>query len=155
MLDGRRKAVCAFGVTVLVCAIAFAGVASAAGGGPALVTPKKGAHVGPGQIRLVVRDTGVLSGFNVFVQISPKRKLNKYGDLANCNKVSKGCDFLGLKRYKGHAGEWVYTSSGPGFPGYWATTAGRYYWQAEHVDCSSPQAHGCNVTSRIGSFVVR
>jgi hypothetical protein len=155
MLKGRRRpllVVCALALTGV---IAFAGVATAAGGNPALVSPKKGAHVGPGSIRLVVRDTAVPSGFIVFVQISHKRKLDKFGNLASCNAVKKGCDFLGLKRYKGHAGEWVYTSPGVGFPGYWATTPGRYYWQAQHVNCFVTEQDSCHVTSKIGSFVVR
>jgi hypothetical protein len=154
MVAMRRRLWLVLGTIAVVCALGFSAVASAAGGGPVLVSPKKGAHVGPGGIRLIVRDTAVPSGFNVFVQISHQRKLNKFGDLAACNAVGHGCDFLALKHYRGHSGEWIYTSPSVGFPGFWATTPGRYYWQADHVNCFVTERDSCHVTSHIGSFVV-
>jgi hypothetical protein len=142
--------------TGVACAIAFTGVALAAlPGAPQLVSPKKNAHLSPGHITLIVHDTHVQSGFNVFVQISKHRRVNKFGDLVKCDNVDKGCDFLSLKKRKGHAGQWIYKSDpSVSFPGWWATTPGTYYWQADHVDCSVAGAHSCAVISKIGSFHV-
>lgn len=156
MLKVRRRFALTMGAVALVCVVSLSGVAAAAGGGPTLVAPKKGARVTPGHIRLVVRDTAVPRGFSVFVQVSPTHKLNRFGHLADCNNVSKRCDFLELKRWKGHAGEWIYkTNPGVSFPGYWATTGGRYYWQAMHVNCFTTEKDRCHVTSKIGTFRVR
>ena len=149
----RRRSV-ALGAVALVCSLAFASVALAAlPGAPSLVSPKHGAHLRPGRITLVVHDTGVIKGFHEFVQISKQRKLNKFGNLADCNAVSKGCDFVVLKPRKGHPGQWTYTSHF-NFPGYWAVTPGTYYWQSEHINCSVTAADRCHVTSKIGSFHV-
>jgi hypothetical protein len=152
----RRRTAAALGAAALACSLAFAGVALAAlPGAPQLVSPKHGAHERPGHINLVVHDTAVLNGFSEFVQISKHRKLNKFGNLADCNAVSKGCDFVSLKRFKGHSGQWIYRSDpSVSFPGWWATTPGTYYWQADHVDCSVTGADRCHVTSKIGSFHV-
>jgi hypothetical protein len=156
LLKSRRRVGIAVAVTGVTCAIAFSGVALAAlPGAPTLVSPKHNAHLGPGHITLVVHDTAVPSGFNVFVQISKHRKVDKFGDLTKCNNVNKGCDFVSLKRRKGHPGQWIYkTDPGVSFPGWWATTPGTYYWQADHVDCSVAGAHSCAVISKIGSFHV-
>jgi hypothetical protein len=137
------------------CAFASAAVAMGAPGAPAIVSPKPGAQVTAGNIRLVVRDTTEPKGFDVFVQISRQRKLNRFGHLAACNNLGKGCDFLILSRWKGHSGEWTYSFSSPvGFPGFWATTPGRYYWQALHVNCRVTHKDSCHVTSTIASFEV-
>jgi hypothetical protein len=151
-----RRRTAALGAVVLACSLVFAGVALAAlPGAPSLVSPKNRAHVQPGHITLIVHDTHVIKGFNVFVQISKHRKLNKTGNLADCNAVSKGCDFVSLKPRKGHPGQWVYkTDPGVNFPGWWATTPGTYYWQADHINCSVTGADRCHVTSKIGSFHV-
>jgi hypothetical protein len=156
MLKVRRRTVAGFGVVALASSLAFAGVAVAAlPGAPTLVSPKQGHHVRPGHITLIVRDTAVPSGFNVFVQISRHRKLGGSGTLARCTAVRKGCDFLSMKAWKGHPGEWIFkTNPNESFGGWWATTPGRYYWQADHVDCSATEANSCQVTSRIGSFRV-
>jgi len=149
-----RRRTAALGAVALVCSLAFASVALAAlPGAPSLVSPKGGAHLRPGRITLVVHDTNVIKGFHEFVQISKHRKLNKFGNLADCNAVSKGCDFVELKPRKGHPGQWTYTSHFS-FPGYWAVTPGTYYWQADHIDCSVTGADSCHVTSKIGSFHV-
>jgi hypothetical protein len=151
-----RRRTAAFGAVALLCSLAFAGVALAAlPGAPSLVSPKNRAHVRPGHITLIVHDTHVIKGFNVFVQISKHRKLNKFGNLADCNAVSKGCDFVSLKARKGHRGQWIYkTDPSVSFPGWWATTPGTYYWQADHVNCSTTSRDRCHVTSKIGSFHV-
>ncbi len=157
MLKGRRRLVVALAGVGLACAVAFSGVAVAAlPGAPTLVSPKHGAHVNPGQITLIVHDTAVPSGFNVFVAISKHRKVNKFGELGKCKDVSKGCDFISLKRRKGHPGQWIYKSNPQvEFPGWWARTPGTYYWQADHVDCFTTEADSCHVISKIGSFHVK
>lgn len=151
-----RRRTAALGAAVLACSLAFAGVAVASlPGGPQLVSPKHGAHVQPGHITLVVRDTHVIKGFKVFVHISKHRKVSKSGELTKCNSVTKGCDFLSMKPRKGHPGQWIYkTDPNTNFPGWWATTPGTYYWQADHVDCSVAGAPNCHVISQIGSFHV-
>jgi hypothetical protein len=47
---------------------------------------------------------------------------------------------------------WIY-SSHYNFPGYWAVTPGKYYWQAQHVAplCHAPH---CTVFSDVRSFRV-
>jgi hypothetical protein len=151
-----RRRTAALGAVALVCSLAFASVAlGALPGAPRLVSPKHGAHLAPGHVTLVVHDTAVLKNFTVFVQISKHRKLNKFGNLADCNAVSKGCDFLQMKPRKGHPGQWIYkTNPNVSFPGWWATTPGTYYWQADHVNCSVTGRDSCHVTSKIGSFHV-
>ena len=151
-----RRRTAALGAVVLAYSLAFAGVALAAlPGAPSLVSPKNHGHVRPGHITLIVHDTHVIKGFNVFVQISKHRKLNKFGNLADCNAVSKGCDFVSLKARKGHRGQWIYkTDPNVSFPGWWATTPGTYYWQADHVNCATTGRDSCHVTSKIGSFHV-
>ena len=62
------------------------------------------------------------------------------------------CDFVALKPRKGHPGEWIYTTPF-NFPGYWAVTPGKYYWQAEHV-APLCKAKGCEVVSKIRTFTV-
>jgi hypothetical protein len=158
LLKGRRRRAVALAGVGLTCAVGFSGVAAAAlPGAPVLVSPKHGAHVNPGHITLIVHDTAVIKGFSVFVQISKQRKVNRFGELnPKCNNVSKGCDFLTMKRRKGHPGQWIYkTDPRVNFPGWWATTPGTYYWQADHVNCSVAGAHSCSVISKIGSFHVK
>lgn len=157
MLKGRRRNAIALAAVALVCSLALAGGALAAlPGAPSLVSPKHGARVTPGHITMIVHDTAVPSGFNVFVQITKHRKLNKYGHLASCTAVKKGCDFLSMKKRKGHPGQWIFkTDPNETFPGWWATTPGTYYWQAQHVNCFATEKDSCHVTSQIGSFHVR
>lgn len=140
---------------VAVCALAGAAVALASPfSAPVLVSPHTGGSVAAGTITLIVKDPGVPKSVRpVFVQISRHRKLDKNGFLARCLNVSKGCDFIALKPRNGHPGEWI-AKSGPGFPGYWATTPGKYYWQANHT-APLCQAKGCEVVSKIHSFRVR
>jgi hypothetical protein len=139
-------------VATAICALAITAAAFAAGAGaPQLVTPGAGNTVKAGKIRLVVKDTSAdARQFGVFAAINHRKNLNKFHQLASKCNVNKGCDFIELKRWSGHPGMWTYTARF-NFPGYWATTAGRYYWQADHVGGTSPSGH---VVSAIRSFRV-
>jgi hypothetical protein len=129
-------------------ALGVAAIASAAAPAPKLVSPK--GKVAPGRIRLVVKDPAASKAYPVYVQIERHRKLDKYGHLKRCTNSSKGCDFTQLDR--GAHGVWSLKVAAESFPGWWATTPGKYYWNAEHVDCGFK---GCEDVSTIGSFIVK
>ena len=139
-------------VAAVICALAVSAVAFAAGSGaPQLVKPGAGKQVGEGKIRLVVKDTSAdARKYGVFVAINHHKKFDKHHELASSCNVDKGCDFAKLKRWAHHPGMWTYTAHFS-FPGYWATTPGQYYWQANHVGGSGPSGH---VTSAVHSFRV-
>lgn len=143
----------------LVCALSVAGVAVASNfTAPVLKAPHKNAYVNPGRITLKVYSPGLSGPSNhIYVQITRHRKLDKYGNLATCISASKGCAYYSLKHWKGHRGWWILTNTDPGFPGFWATTKGTYYWQALHVADSSQcsTSNNCEVASRIQKFHVR
>jgi hypothetical protein len=150
----RRWRLPALLAAVLVCALAVSAVALASGfSAPILKSPGNNARVHAGKITLVVKDPGVPKDVQpVYIQISAKRKLDKNGYLARCINVNHGCDFTSLRPWRGHPGMWKLTDN-LGFPGYWAVTPGKYYWQANHV---APLCHakGCEVVSKIGVFHV-
>lgn len=135
---------------LVVLMLVLASVAFAAVIHPGLRSPRNGQGVHAGRITLIVQDRGVHKGFGEYVAISPRRKLLKRNGLPLCGPKQDvhGCDFIQLRRRPHHAGEWTYTAS-YSFPGYWAVTPGKYYWQAEHVG-----ATGSDVTSRVQSFRV-
>jgi hypothetical protein len=130
----------------LMGALALSAVALAAGGAPVLVKPHGKVH--RGKVRLVVKDTSSdARRYHVFVTINRHRQFDRYHHLKDCVQVQKGCQFIELTRYKGHPGEWTATGHYD-FPGYWATTPGKYYWQAQHVGNGT----GGLVVSKVGSF---
>ncbi len=144
-------------VAIGVLATGLAGAAVALGSPfskPVLKSPGSGKRVHAGVVTLIVKDPGVPRHVQpVYVTISPKRKLNRYGRLTDKNcSLGVQCVFVALKPWRHHAGEWIYKSQF-NFPGYWAVTPGRYYWQAEHV-APLCQAKGCEVASAIHSFRV-
>jgi hypothetical protein len=135
--------------TMAVSAVALASGFSA----PILKSPGNNARVHAGKITLVVKDPGVPNDVKpVYVQISPKRKLDRYGHLARCINVSHGCDFTHLSPWRGHPGMWRVTVN-DSFRGWWSVTPGKYYWQANHV-APLCRAKGCEVVSKIGVFHV-
>jgi hypothetical protein len=150
MLKGRRRLAIVL-AAVGVCAVGFSGVALAAGSAPTLVSPHHGQRVNPGKIRLIVSSPGL----PVFAQITRRRKLNKSGHLAQCLALKKGCDFVELLPWKHHPHKYIWVSSGADFPGFWATTPGRYYWQAHYNNCFATEVDSCKIVSAIGSFRVR
>lgn len=151
----RRWAALALGV--LAIGLGSAAVATAArDSSPSLVSPRPGQRVHAGVVTLIVKDTSADAQvvYNiVYVQISPTRRLDKDHNLARCTTANIGCAYVGLRRRRGHRGEWIYKSqpSKYSFPGYWATTPRKYYWQALHP---SSQPGSVKQTGRIGSFRV-
>ncbi len=140
---GFRAGAVAVALTV---ALAMAAVAIAAGGvAPQLLSPNH-KHVAPGHIRLVVGVPQPAAHHGVFVAISPKRKLDKNGHLKVCG--SSRCDFVGPTHWKGAKYSYVAKFN---FPGYWAVTPGKYYWQAHYYTAGDTAVY----YSGIGSFTVR
>jgi hypothetical protein len=130
---------------VLAIVLAAAGVAVAAGGAaPKLLSPNH-QHVAPGHIRLVVEIPLTPNRQGVFVAISPTRKLDLHGHLTS---VCKRCDFVGPTHWKGDKYSDVAKFD---FPGYWAVTPGKYYWQAHYYTVGDTAVYW----STIGSFVVK
>lgn len=140
-------------VAGVIAALAVSGVALASGlSKPILKKPGRIVHKSD-KFTWVVKDPGVPKSVRpVYVQVEPKRKLDKNGFLKSCVDVGHGCSFLALKPWKGHPGLWKLTDTGD-FPGWYGRTPGKYYYQAQHVapDC---QAKGCTVVSKIKSFRV-
>lgn len=140
-----------------VLAVVLAGAAVALGSAlshPLLKSPGKGKRVHAGVITLIVKDPGVPKPVRqLFVTISNKHSTDRFGHLAQYKGCSVGeCDFVKLKARRHHPGEWVYKSQFS-FPGYWAVTPGKYYWQAQHV-APLCQTKGCVVVSAIHAFTV-
>jgi hypothetical protein len=126
--------------------LAVAGAAIAASGtAPTLLSPNHG-HVAPGHIRLVVQVPLRPNRGGVFVAITPTKKLDRFGHLKEC--FHNRCDFVGPKHWKGNKYSFVAPFN---FPGYWAVTPGKYYWQAHYYTVGDTAVY----YSAIGSFVVR
>jgi hypothetical protein len=140
-------------VIALVCAMAIAAVAAASPFSPPIQKSPGNHHtVHAGVVTLIVKDPGVPKDVRpVYATIDPRRALNKYGELKEL-KCAGGCDFVALHPWKGHPGFWIYKSQF-NFPGYWAVTPGKYFWQAVHV-APLCQAKGCSVVSPIHWFRV-
>jgi hypothetical protein len=139
-------------VAAVIGALAVSGVALASGLSKPILK-KPGGSVHKGKITFVVRDPGVPNDVRpVYIQIRPKRKLDKYGFLARCIDVDKGCYFTHLQPWRGHPGLWKVTI-GDDFAGFFASTPGKYYWQASHV-APLCNAKGCQIVSKIKSFRV-
>jgi hypothetical protein len=144
-------------VVFVLAAIVVVGAAVALAAGSAF-TPKlrspNGKHVSRGQIQLTAK---IKDAKTVYVWVTRKRKL-KHGKLVQCTKSSKGC-LVSTMKHKG-ADKWVYKAPKYDFPGWWATTPGKYYWQvqsfAKQPPCKFGGANGdCAPLSKVGSFTVR
>jgi hypothetical protein len=139
-------------VVAIVCLLAGAAVAVASSfSPPVLRAPRNGQHVHAGRVTLLVYDPGVPADVRpLFVTISSKRTVDKFGHLKIDISRCKHCDFVSLRPVKRHPGLWSYTAHF-NFPGYWAVTPGKYYWQANHVAerCQAPE---CEVVSEIHTF---
>ncbi len=153
MLRMRTRALCA-GALALVLVFAFGAVALASNSTPpSLKAPGKGAHVHAGVVTLKVYDPG-LTGDSapVYITISPRKHLNKEGFLTPAKGCGSRCDFFAMTHWSHHKGWWIYKTHF-NFPGYWAVTPGKYYWQANHV-APLCQAKGCELVSGIHSFTI-
>jgi hypothetical protein len=149
---GMRNRALVVSALALLGVIAFGAVALASPfSAPILKAPRGGQHVHAGVVTLIVADSGIPKDVRpVYVTISPRRTLDKFGHLKTAKNCSSRCDFVKLHPRKGHPGQWIYKSQF-NFPGYWAVTDGKYYWQAEHV-APLCQAKGCEVVSKISTF---
>jgi len=134
-------------IAALVIVLGMAATAIAAGGpAPTLLSPNH-KHVAPGHIRIVVGVPLPPAKHGVFVTISSKRKLDEFGHLKECGSVIR-CDFVGPKHWKGNKYSFVAPFN---YPGYWAVTPGKYYWQAHYYTVGDTAVYW----SGIGSFVVK
>jgi hypothetical protein len=141
---GVRTSALAAALTVV---LVMAATAIAAGGvAPTLLSPNH-KHVAPGHVRLVVGIPLKAAKHGVFVTVSSKRKLDKYGHLKDCGSLTK-CDFVGPTHWKGHKYSWVANGT---FPGFWAVTPGKYYWQAHYYTAGDTAVYW----GRIGWFIVK
>ena len=130
----------------LAIVLAMAATAVAAGGvAPTLLSPNH-KHIAPGHIRLVVGIPIKPAKAGVFITIANKRKLDKFGHLKECG-INR-CDFVSATQWKGNRYSDVAKFN---YPGYWAVTPGKYYWQAHYYT----QGDTAVYWSTIGSFVVK
>jgi hypothetical protein len=130
----------------LAIVLAMAAAAIAAGGvAPRLLSPNH-RHVAPGHIRLVVAVPLKAAKHGVFVTIASKRRLDRFGHLKTCG-INR-CDFVGPTHWKGNDYRFVAPFD---YPGYWAVTPGKYYWQAHYYTVGDTAVYW----SGIGSFVVK
>jgi hypothetical protein len=136
----------------LVVLLAVPALAVAAGFTPTLGAPDK-EHVHTGTITIKVHAPDAKS---VYVAIRPTRKVSN-GQLKSCVLTEKGCEYYLLKPWTHHPGWWKLTAKPAGYSGWWTTTPGKYYWQAESFAKTPPcsLASGpCYFFSTVGSFRV-
>jgi hypothetical protein len=112
---------------------------------PTLLSPNH-KHIAPGHIRLVVEVPLKPNAHGVFIAISPKKDLDRAGHMKDCGV--KRCDFVGPTHWKGDKYSFLAKFD---FPGYWAVTPGKYYWQAHYYTVGDTAVYW----STIGSFVVK
>lgn len=143
-----RLSVGALGVA-LAALLASGTVAVAGGLDPSLGSPNH-KSVAPGRVKLKVILPVAAASHGVFISIQSKRKL-VHGHLTTaCNNPAHGCFYANPTKHDGHT--YVYTAPGGSqFPGWWAVTAGKYYWQAEYFTVGDV----ANYYSKIGTFKVR
>jgi hypothetical protein len=145
-----RKVGFRVGAVLAAVTLLFAVTASAVAAGgtaPRLGSPNH-RHVSPGRIKLVVYVPQAAASGGVFIKIQPTRKTSK-GHLPTKCTVSKRCQYVQPHHVKGHKYEFVATAGS--FPGYWATTPGKLYWQAQYYTAS----YTANYYSSIGTFYVK
>jgi hypothetical protein len=150
-MSNKRKAA----VLVSVAMIAVIGAAAALAAGSAL-TPRLGSpngkHVSPGRLQLTATTADATQ---VFAFVSRKHKL-KHGTLVQCTSAARGCLVAKMTPWKHHKDGWTYTALNYNFPGFWATTPGKYYWQVQSFAKTPPCTNGdCTFVSKVGTFTVR
>lgn len=150
MFSKARTAGVLAGVAALV-AIAGTAVAIAA----SVYTPRLGSpngkHVSPNAFSLTAK---IADAKTVYVWVSKKRKI-KHGNLVECTRATKGCLVDTMKRWKGTSDGWILRPQKYTFPGYFADTPGKYYWQVQSFAKSPPCSGLCYFDSKVGSFTVR
>jgi hypothetical protein len=144
---GFRSTAVALGILLAVPAVAVA-----AGFTPTLGPPNaRRPHTGTITIKVHAPHAK-----SVYVAIRPTRKVKK-GVLASCVLTEKGCEYYRLRPWKRHPGWWKLTAKPAGYAGWWTTTPGKYYWQAESFANTPPcnLSNGpCYFFSTVGSFRV-
>jgi hypothetical protein len=143
-MSGKGRFRAGAAAAVLAILLAVAGTAVAGGVNPTLLSPNH-KHIAPGRIRLVVGIPLKPNRQGVFIAISPAKKLDRQGHL---NSTCKRCDFVGPTHWKGNKYSYVAKFD---FPGYWAVTPGKYYWQVHYYTVGDTAVY----YSPIGSFVVK
>jgi hypothetical protein len=150
MLKGRRRRSVIVLVAVgVACSIAFSSVALGAGGlAPQLRWPNgKSVPAGHVKVRVYVPDEGVVIRHNIFLVITPRRKV-KDGLLQVGNHCADTCTIVLMKRVPHSAHMYTYADSF-NFPGLWQNTPGKYYWQAYYYPNTGVLGV---IPSRVGSF---
>jgi len=134
-------------------ALVLATAAAAATFTPSLGSPND-KRIHTGAISLKVKAPNAK---NVDVWVNRSHRL-KHGALVECIQSQKGCAVEEMKPWKHHPGWFIYTAPRFSFSGYWATTPGRYYWQAESFakvpPCQYVTNGNCTFLTRIGHFNV-
>ena len=93
-----------------------------------------------------VRDTSqAAKQYRLYITISTSKKTKKNGDL----KQTKVGTFTSTTRKRN---TFTYKAPDYSFPEWFMNRAGKYYWQAYHIDCN---VKGCHVHSKIRSFRVQ
>lgn len=151
---GRRAGMIA-GFAIM---LAIAGAAVAVAAASSTFTPRlgkpNGKSVSAGRVTLTVKAADAKT---VYVWVRRNKKLKK-GELAECTTSDKGCLVTTMKASK-HKGVFTYKAPAYSFPGYWATTPGKYYWQAQAFAKSPPCQYvtngDCAFYSKIGTFRIK
>ena len=140
-------------LTVIGLTLILAGAAAGSTFGPSLGSPND-KQVSAGAITLKVKAPDAKT-VDVWVRRS---HVVKRGALVECDLSQQGCAVELMKPWKGHRGWFIYKPPRFSFPGFWATTAGRYYWQAESFakvpPCQYVTDGDCTFLTRIGHFNV-
>lgn len=112
---------------------------------PAPISPKNGARLHVGKTpTFKIRSSGQGS---VWVHISKSPKKDKTG-------VIKNDASIGQAHKKGRY--FVYKPKFYNYPGFWANTAKKWYWQAFRIACGEePKSSDCNVEGPVRSFRLR
>jgi hypothetical protein len=132
----------------LVGMLALSAVALAGGLAPTLGSPNN-KHVNPGRLKMVIYVPQSTAKRGVFILIAHKRKLDANGHLTAKCSVSHGCFNAEPRHVGGH--KWVYAAPADTFKGWFATTPGKYYWQANYFTPGDV----ANYYSKIGTFTVK
>jgi hypothetical protein len=151
MFKLSRVVICA--IAVLAVGGATVALAASSPFTPKLGTPQ-GTAVAPGAIALHVK---AADAKQVYVAIRPKKVLS-HGKLKSCTNATHGCDYVEMKKWKGHTGWWIYRAADNTFTGWWTTTPGGYYWQALSFagsPCVINATTLCEFWSKIGHFSVK
>lgn len=132
-------------------AIAGAAVAIASSSYTPKLGSPNGKHVSRNGFALTAK---IADAKTVYIWVNKKHKLKK-GQLAECTASQKGCVVDTMKRWSGHKNGWIYKPAKDTFPGWFANTPGKYYWEIQSFAKQPPCSGLCYFYSKIGTFTVR